>query len=304
MKMPATPMDIQLQDIRLVNQIGEGGMSTVWKAMDLQRNEIVAVKILDTGLTENKSDLEQFIAEEKAMEEISHPCIVKSYGMRRSNGFWYFEMEYVDGYNFGDLLRRKQHLPESDCLLICESIATALDYAWNEHGMVHCDIKPENIMINREGVVKLTDLGLCYRYKWLNDGQKDVPDQVMGTPAYISPEQIYGDVEPDCRADIYSLAATLYHLSTGRVLFPGRDAEDMMRAHCSVDCKAKDPRVYCPSISEGFCQMLEAMLVKDRNDRLSNWTDVLTMCREVENGSAFKPRPTSGPSSMNLERSE
>lgn len=298
--MIESPIDLQLQDIRLMNKIGEGGMSCVWKAMDLARNAVVAVKILKPDLTCNVEDLEQFKAEEKAMETIDHVGIVKSYELRHTGPLWYFIMEYVDGYNFGALLARKQHLQEIDCLLICESVATALDYAWNEHGVVHCDIKPDNIMINTDGVVKLTDLGLCHTFKFLQDGAQDVPDHVLGTPAYISPEQVYGDVEPDCRADIYSLAATLYHLATGRVLFPNFTTEEMMRAQCSDNCQARDPRYYRPALTEGFCQMLEAMLVKNRDYRIASWADVFAMCREIEKGVAFKPRPDAAVSTLRL----
>jgi len=223
------------------------------------------------------------------MEEIRHPGIVQAYDFDNGNGNWYYIMEYVDGYTFADLLSRKQHVSETDCLLICESVANALDYAWNDHGVVHCDIKPENIMINTEGVVKLTDLGISRRFEFV-EGQKDTPDHVLGTPAYISPEQVYGDVELDCRADIYSLGATLYHLSTGRLLFPGLGNDDMMRAHCDESSRARDPRTYRPSLSEGFCQMLEAMLVKNRDYRVSDWKGVFAMARDVEGGASFKPR--------------
>ena len=295
-----SPISLQLKDIRLMNRIGEGGMSCVWKAMDLKRNKVVAVKFLNRELTSNREDLEQFMAEERTMEEIDHLGIVKSYELGHSCGFWYYVMEYVDGYNFGALLKRKQHLVEPDCLLICESVAAALDYAWNDHGVVHCDIKPENIMINTDGIVKITDLGLCHTFKFLKDGIQDAPDHVMGTPAYISPEQVYGDLEPDCRADIYSLAATIYHLATGRMLFRGADADEIMRAHCADDRQAKDPRAYRPELSEGFCQMLEAMLVKNRDYRVNSWSDVQEMCRIVERGGAFKPRQGDAVSSLGL----
>ncbi len=299
--MIESPIELQLPDIRLMNKIGEGGMSVVWKAMDLKRNRIVAVKILNREYTESAGDLAQFKAEEEAMEKIDHPGIVKSYEMRCTDGLWYFIMEYVDGYNFGALLKRKQHLLEVDCLLICESVALALDYAWNNNGVVHCDIKPDNIMVNSDGVVKLTDLGLCHTFQYLKNGRMEVPDQVMGTPAYISPEQVYGDVEPDCRADIYSLAATLFHLSTGRVLFPGLSTEETLRAHCSDSMQSRDPRFYRPTLTEGFCQMLEAMLVKDREYRISSWTDVIAICRDVERGVSFKPRTNGAVSSLSLE---
>lgn len=301
-KMISNPIEIQLPDIRLINKIGEGGMSSIWKAMDLNRNEIVAVKILNREFTANEQDLEQFKAEQKTMAEIDHDGIVKSYELRKTDAFWYYVMEYVDGYNFGALLQRKQHLIEVDCHLICQSVALALDYAWNNHGVVHCDIKPDNIMVNSDGVIKLTDLGLCYTYRFLKDGLQNIPDHVMGTPSYISPEQIYGDIELDCRADIYSLGATLYHLATGRMLFPGKTAEEMMKAHCDELSQSKDPRVYRPQLSEGFCQMLEAMLVKDRNGRVPSWNDVYTMSRDVERGIKFKPRLTGYVSSMKLNQ--
>ena len=289
-----------LPNLRFIEKIGIGGMSTVWKALDETRNEIVAVKILNNELTKNKEDLALFKTVEKVMEQINHQGVVKSYQLSNHEGVWYYIMEYVDGYNFSALLGRKQHLQEGDCLLICESIAAALDYAWNEHGVVHCDIKPENIMINTDGIVKLTDLGLCHTFNYLKDGQHVTPEHVMGTPAYISPEQVYGDVEPDCRADIYSLAASIYHLATGRVLFPGLDTEAMMRAHCSDACQGKDPRLYRPALSEGFCQLLEAMLVKNRDFRIPTWRDVMMLCLDIEQGLSFKPRETEGVSSIKL----
>ena len=290
-----------LPDLDVISLLGTGGMSTVWKAYDRTRSEIVAVKLLNADLAKNPADVELLKAESAAMMAIDNPGFVKSYGFNIHEGSVYYRMEYVDGYNFGALLHRKQHLQESDCLLICESVAAALDFAWNKHGVVHCDIKPENIMINSNGVVKLTDLGLCHIFRFLSGDIQEIPDHVMGTPAYISPEQVYGDVELDCRADIYELAATLYHLATGRLLFPGLDPEGMMRAHCSDEKQANDPRSMRPHLSEGFCQLLEAMLIKNRDYRIPTWQDVLSMALNVERGGAFKPRTTPGISSLSLE---
>ena len=282
---------LRIPNLKLIEKIGDGGMSTVWKAWDISNQRVVAVKILNKEFANDGAEIRQFRAEERIMEEIRHPGIVRAYNFDNGNGNWYYIMEYVDGYTFADLLKRKQHVRESDCLLICESIAAALDYAWNDHGVVHCDIKPENIMINTSGEIKLTDLGISHRFEF-KEGPQDVPDHILGTPAYISPEQIYGDVELDCRADIYSLAATLYHLSTGRVLFPELDNDNMMRAHCNEETQANDPRAYHPELSEGFCQLLEAMLVKNRDFRVSSWRNVFSMCREIENGTSFKNRDT------------
>jgi len=291
---------LKIPGLKLIEKIGEGGMSTVWKAWDTVNQRLVAVKILNRELSNSGEDVRAFRAEERMMEEIRHPGIVQAYDFANGNGNWFLIMEYVDGYTFSDLLKRKQHVNEADCLLICESVAAALDYAWNDHGIVHCDIKPENIMINAEGVVKLTDLGISYKYRFIEGGVKEVPEHVTGTPAYISPEQVYGDVELDCRTDIYSLAATLYHLATGRVLFPGLDNEATMRAQCNEDTQARDPRLYRPQLSEGFAQLLEAMLVKNRDYRVASWKNVYEMCKDVEQGLAFKTRDTPGNSSIKL----
>ena len=292
---------LRIPNLKLIEKIGDGGMSTVWKAWDIPNQRLVAVKILNREFASDGAEVRQFRSEERIMEEIHHPGIVEAYDFNCGNGNWYYVMEYVDGYTFGALLNRKQHVKESDCLLICESVASALDYAWNDHGVVHCDIKPENIMINTEGVIKLMDLGISHRFEF-KEGPQDVPDHVLGTPAYISPEQVYGDVELDCRSDIYSLAATLYHLATGRLLFPGEDNDTMMRSHCDEAVQARDPRTYRPELSEGFCQLLESMLVKNRDYRVESWSNVFAMCREIEAGTIFKPREstTSANSSIKL----
>lgn len=288
-----------LPGYELLEQVGVGGMSTVWKARDVETSEIVAIKILKEEFSKSGNDLQQFKDEANAMRNISHVGIVKSEKFVEHQGKAFFVMEFVDGYNFGQLLARKQHLNEDDCLLICESVSAALDFAWNEHGIVHCDIKPENIMINSQGIVKITDLGLCHTFKRaIKLDNTPVSKHVYGTPAYISPEQVYGDVQPDCRADIYSLAATIYHLATGRVLFPNLDAEASMLAHCDEKKQAKDPRIYRPALSKGFCQLLEAMLVKERDYRLASWEQVYNMSIDIENGQVFTNRASSSPSSL------
>ena len=303
--LPTTQLTIRsrilkIPNLKLIEKIGDGGMSTVWKAWDIANQRLVAVKILNKEFGSDGAEVRAFREEARLMEEIHHEGIVEAYDFDNGNGNWYFVMEYVDGYNFGDLLKRKQHVSEQDCILICESVAAALKYAWDDHGLVHCDLKPDNIMINTSGVIKLTDLGISHRFNAMAGESIDVPEHVLGTPAYISPEQVYGDVELDCRSDIYSLAASLYHLSTGRILFPGYDNDTMMRAHCDENVQARDPRSYRPELSEGFAQLLEAMLVKNRDYRVSSWQDVLDMCAVIENGAAFKARADSAVSSVKL----
>lgn len=290
---------MEIPGLTILEKIGAGGMSTVWKAFDNVNNRIVAIKILNDNLSTSGEEVRALKLEERRMEEIRHPGIVQAYNFDNVDGRWYIVMEYVDGYTFSDYIIRRHRVCETDCLLIAQSIASALSFAWNDHGIVHCDIKPENIMINSEGTIKILDLGISYRYEF-KEGKLAQASHISGTPAYISPEQVYADVELDCRTDIYSLGATLYHLATGRVLFPGYDNDASMRAHCNETVQAKDPRLYRPELSKGFAQMLEAMLVKNRDGRLSNWNEVYSIAQAVERGADFPPRETEGNSSILL----
>ena len=290
---------MEIPGLTILEKIGAGGMSTVWKAFDNVNNRVVAIKILNDNLSTCGEEVRALKLEERRMEEIRHPGIVQAYDFDNVDGRWYIVMEYVDGYTFSDYIIRRHRVCETDCLLIAQSIASALSFAWNDHGIVHCDIKPENIMINSEGTIKILDLGISYRYEF-KEGKLAQASHISGTPAYISPEQVYADVELDCRTDIYSLGATLYHLATGRVLFPGYDNDASMRAHCNETVQAKDPRLYRPELSKGFAQMLEAMLVKNRDGRLSNWNEVYSIAQAVERGADFPPRETEGNSSILL----
>ena len=290
-----------MESIRLLEKIGIGGMSTVWKAQDKRTGNIVAVKVLNREYSDKLDEIEAFRSEEKLLSNLHHPNIAQAYEFAKDGDNWYFEMEYVDGYSFGEFLRRKMHVKEPDCLLILESVASALNYAWNEFGLVHCDIKPENIMINQDGVVKLLDLGIAHQFQFTKDGEYQRGEHIEGTPAYISPEAVYGDVEPDCRADIYSLGATLYHLATGRMLFTDLGNVETMQAHCDERMQSPDPRNYRVELTEGFAQLLEAMLVKDRDYRIQTWDDVLEMAHEVMRGTKFKPRESGAVSTILLD---
>ena len=141
--------------------VGRGGMAVVWRAWHNELNKFVAVKVLDKNLALTGRDLRQFMVEVKTMSSLNHQGIVRGYGADCADGRYYFIMDYVDGYTFGSLLKRKSRLPQIDALIICESVADAMKYAWDEFGIIHCDIKPDNIMVDRDGTVKVLDLGLC-----------------------------------------------------------------------------------------------------------------------------------------------
>ena len=284
-----TPQPPNLPFLRFDAIAGKGGMAIVWRAWHKELKRDVAVKVMNKEFSTSGQDVRQFMLEVRTMTDLHHPGIVQGYGADCVDGRYYFIMDYVDGYTFASLLHRKTRLPEIDAIIIGESVADAMSYAWNSFQIVHCDIKPENIMVDRDGTVKITDLGLCQSTAAITTGGPS--EEVVGTPAYISPEQIYGDVALDCRADIYSLGATLYHLTTGRMLFPGLSNDDILRSHVNADCQAPDPRKIVPDISASFCNILAGMLVKDRDERYATWDDVLADFQAIENGETVPPPP-------------
>ena len=267
----------------LLGRVDVGGTSEVWRAVEAASGRIVAVKTLLPRLAEDVEERRAFFDEAVIMAGLDHPGIVKGYAHGVCGNVWYNALEFVDGYAFSDFLRRKGHVAEADCLLIAESVASALDYAWRRHGIVHCDIKPENLMINKDGEVKIIDLGSVHRVGSSDDAQSS-DCHVVGTPAYISPEQVANGGDLDCRSDIYSLGATLYHLATGRILFPDAKEDEAFLVHGQSDKQAPDPRDIVPELSLGFVRFLEAMLVKNREGRIKSWPLVFEYCREVENG--------------------
>ncbi len=295
---PVRELPPNLPFLRFEGIAGRGGMATVWKAWHLEYEQHVAVKVLDASFAQSGQDVRQFMIEARTMTALEHPGIVRGYGADYVDGRYYFIMEYVDGYTFATLLNRKIRLPEVDALIICESIADAMKYAWDTFRIVHCDIKPENIMTNSDGQVKVTDLGLCQSTRAFKSS--DIADDVVGTPAYISPEQIYGDTELDCRSDIYSLGATLYHLATGHILFPLSNNDDILRAHVDPASQAPNPKEYAPGLSDGFAYLLARMLVKDKDERLQTWDDVFNLARAVETGQPLPPFPGGVVSSVSL----
>ena len=273
----------RLPNFEILGLLGRGGMASVWKARQLSLDRFVAVKVLLSQFASTENDIQQFRTEAQTAAQLKHPNIVEVYDANFSNGFYYFVMELVDGYTMGELLRRKGDMPAEDAMVIAESVAVALDYAWSFHQMVHCDIKPDNIMADADGTVKVTDLGLCRTLSLIKEQNEKVSEDIFGTPAYMSPEQIYGDAQIDCRSDIYSLGASIYHMITGYTLFQGLDNDAMMRAHVG-GVQAPDPREFVPGLKPGIVVVLERMLAKNPSLRYRDWKQVLMEIKKIQDG--------------------
>lgn len=271
---------IEIPGFDSMEKIGEGGMATVWKARQISLDRTVAIKVLFKSLAATPADAARFQDEARAAAKIKHPGIVQVYDAQVYEGMYYFVMEYVAGYSVGDWIRRKKVLPESESLLAIECVADALGDAWDTQAIVHCDIKPDNIMIDADGTIKVADLGLSRSIGALS--QMEDEDDVMGTPNYMSPEQIQGEPDLDCATDIYSLGATLYQMVTGVMLFADIDEMEVMEQQLSG--QVVDPIELNPSLSMGVCWLIEKMLSKDREDRYSDWKSVLADISQVKRG--------------------
>jgi serine/threonine protein kinase len=229
---------IDIPGYEITELIGRGGMASVWKARQVSLDRIVAIKILGASFSDESSDVARFHEEARHAAQLRHHGIVQVIDAGAHAGLYYFIMEFVDGYTIGEWLRRKGVLSEGDALAVAECVADAMAYAWDECRMVHCDIKPDNILVDADGAVKIADLGLSRTLNAMSKVDVEQEEDVLGTPMYMSPEQARAEDGLDCRADMYSLGAMLYELVTGKRLFPGIDAEEIMTQQCSGQAPA------------------------------------------------------------------
>lgn len=254
--------------------LGRGGMASVWKAKQLDTGRVVAVKILDRDLSSTPNGVEDFYKEAKTAAALDHPNIVTVFEVGCHSGSYYCVMELAEGYDTAKWLARKGHLAEFDVLTVAESVGVALEYAVKAIGMIHCDIKPSNIVVDGDGTVRITDMGLARVAK---GGGKS--EYIFGTPCFMSPEQARGVPDLDERADIYSLGATIYHLLSGHALFEKLPDERVLEMQCTG--QVDDIRTVNPAVSAPCAVMISRFLAKRREDRPENWHAALGMIRGV-----------------------
>ena len=274
----------KIEGYDIVGVLGSGGMATVWKARQHSTDRMVAIKVLNKHLALREEELEQFRAEVRLAARLSHPEIVRVYDAGISVGECHVVMELVDGYTVGQWIRRKGRLGVEDALTVGLVTANALGYAWGHHGMVHCDIKPENIMVHSDGSVKVTDLGLARTFSaGREQGADEYEHEVVGTPAYMSPEQIQGFTGLDFRADMYSLGASLYHMLTGALPFAG-DPDQTLLDQLHNHTAPLDETVELDGANLRDLELLLAkMLAKDRDLRPPSWHAASLDMRRVMN---------------------
>src|SRR3989440_665233 len=232
--MPPAPDELAkvFPQLEILELLGQGGMGVVFKARQPQLDRLVALKILPPAAGRDPSFAERFTREARALARLNHPNIVSAYDFGQAREVYYFIMEFVDGVNLRQLEQSRQIAP-AEALAIVPKICEALQYA-HEEGIVHRDIKPGNILLDKKGRVKIADFGLAKLLdKEANDFTLTRSQQVMGTPHYMAPEQIEKPQEVDHRADIYSLGVVFYEMLTGELPM-GRFAPPSLKVQVDV----------------------------------------------------------------------
>jgi serine/threonine protein kinase/beta-lactam-binding protein with PASTA domain len=298
----------------LEQKIGEGGMARVYRGRDTRLNRRIAVKVLHSHYASDAGFLQRFHHEAQAAANLRHPNIVDVYDVGLDGDIHYIVMEYVEGSDLKALIARNGPLPVDQAVQIAEAVANGLSAA-HRIGLVHRDIKPQNIIVGPAGQVKITDFGIAKSNLSTAMTETGV---TFGTADYISPEQARGQPATP-RSDIYSLGVTLYEMLTGRLPFTGDNAISVAMQHVSEE--PPPPRMYNPRIPPQLEMLVLRALSKDPQDRpataqefarlLSGWRDIgeqATVVRPVAPRPAPPPRPalrpvqpmTSTSSRMNL----
>ena len=247
---------------RIIKLLGEGGMGAVYKVEEERRQGSImrALKI-------NKQTSPDFLREATLPARLTHrnPHIVRPVYMGHDDtlGVDYIVMEYVKGESFSSIYRRIGWLTEQECLVVAYEMCQALE-SLEVCRILHCDIKPSNIMLDVNGVVRLTDFGVSVGLD-RKDSKPVIPQN--GTPLYESPEQWQQDLGIDNRSDIFSLGATLYDFATGQHAFPGKSTADVLALRAKHPEPAKTPRKANPLISREFSDLLMDMMAEDPEDR-------------------------------------
>ncbi len=247
----------------VIGKLGAGAMASVLKARQLSLDRLVALKVLTKKLATNAEYVQRFHQEGRAAAQLNHPNIVQVIDVDATDGFHYLVMEYVDGKSVAEELACGRIFTEKEAVGIVSQVARALEHA-AARGFVHRDVKPANIMIARDGAVKLADLGLARHTADLSAAMAET-GRVYGTPYYISPEQIRGLTDIDFRADMYCLGSTFYHMVTGKVPFEGSVPAAVMRQH--LHSTLVPPDHLNPALSTGLGEVIETMMAKNRDDR-------------------------------------
>ena len=258
-----------LKHFEVVRLLGRGGMGAVYYGSDTSLERPVAIKVLAPEIAHDPEVVVRFEREARAQARLRHPNIAQIYFIGEDRGFHFFVMEYLEGPGLDSLLARPQPLPWAEALEYTIAAGRGLRAA-SAQGFVHRDVKPSNLMLDREAGIKILDFGLVK--SMLGDSQLTRDGAIIGSPLYMSPEQGRGGTV-DLRSDIYSLGCALYHMLCGRPPFTGPSPVGVISMH--VTDKAPPVRVVNPNVPEVLARIAERMMAKEPAARFANYDELL-----------------------------
>jgi len=279
----------QIGKYRLLKELGRGGMGEVYLAKDTEIGEKIALKILPPELTRSPQYVERFRREASAVSRLDHPHIIKVYEVGEDEGMHFIAMEYLGGAPLSSLIQKRGSLPIPEAAKIIIDVAEALDFA-HSSGVIHRDIKPDNILSDEKGEFKVMDFGIAR----MEEGtQLTVTGTIMGTPEYMSPEQASGR-KVDQRTDIYSLGIVFYELLTGKVPFHAETALEVIQMH--IARAPESPRAHNPEIPGNVAAIIDKMVEKNPADRYASFRHMINaLARAVPKAATASPRAVAGP---------
>ena len=253
-------------------QLGAGGMGIVYLAVDRELRRTVALKILSKERAKNPILVKRFRAEGQTAAHLQHPGIIHVYESGEIDGLLYLALEYVDGIDLLEWLRKRGVLPVRRSIDIIRQVAEALQHA-AEKQIVHRDIKPSNIMIRADGTAKLADMGLARFVDDNDDTSITRAGTTVGTVDYMAPEQAQSSKAADIRSDMYSLGCAWYHMVTGTPPYPEGSVTNKLQAHANG--RLPDPRTLNPNVPEGVVAVIHRMMAKRPEDRYQTPAELL-----------------------------
>src|SRR5437762_9392513 len=260
-----------LPGYEVVAELGRGGMAFGYKARDLRRQRLVAIKVSDPSLARDGEVVARFRLEQLLAVRLAHPNLVAAYDAGQVEGVAYLVLEFVEGHDLAWIVQQRGPLPAAEACEVVRGAALGLEHL-HKHGLVHRDVKPANLMLTPSGQVKLLDLGLARDlHESAAGGPITSPGQFLGTPDYMAPEQCLDSHAVDGRADIYALGCTLYELLTGRPPFAGPAHESVflkMKAH--VEAPVPPVQGRRPEVPERLAAVLERMRSEEHTSELQS----------------------------------
>lgn len=284
--MSAPVKGYRVGNYELLAKIGEGGMGAVYRARQVPIDREVALKLLPPELARDREFIERFLREARATAKLNHPNIIAGIDVGQADGYYYFAMEYVHGETLRCRIEREGPLSEREVAQIGAGIASALAHA-HASGLIHRDVKPDNVLLDEEGTPKLADLGLVLGSR--DESSVTKTGSTVGTPHYIAPEQAAGDVKLDGRADMYALGCTLYHAATGNTPFDGPSSAVVMLKH--LKDRMPHPQQHEPELTDEFCAVLERMVARHRDDRFEDLNEASELLEMLSEGQVPDLRP-------------